>query len=341
MDIYLKNFSAFRTKSHHTAISTSLVLDSLSADTSTVTVIGTDIGADDAGSWVVADSHIYLLSGVKPQADRTMLTLSDPITAFNRTLELAEQPAGQTIGGFIASVLLSEFAACQDPAYAIPYLSVINADNTPYVSPDLDKNGCFTLDDYIRTVRRAWHVAVAVSFSGSTLIVTIQKIPETSHHISFDDGRSQLSSVDYSSSGVAKITVLLDVKTGKDDAGNDIVERQRSDWYLAEDGTVSQSVPARRASGSWYKLALSGSANLDVEAKVQETFAKNKYSHKLEFWSSLDLPVQSDCSFFVYGKLLQSQLSYKRKDSTDDRYFYRSGELATTAAEKLKEATRK
>ena len=73
-----------------------------------------------------------------------------------------------------------------------------------------------------------------------------------------------------------------------------------------------------------------------METKVIETFAENKANHKLEFWSVLDLAVQDDCTFFVYGELLHSYISYKRKSSNDKRFYYKSGELATTATEKLR-----
>lgn len=339
MQAYLKRYGTFRTVDNYTAISSALTLDSLSADTSTVTVIGTDIGADDAGHWLIVDGLLYQITAVKPQTDRTMLTLGFPLDAFDRTVELDDQPEGQSVGGFIAQQLLTHYRDCPDAVYAMPYLSVTNLDATPYVAPELDKNGCFNLRDYIRAVRKSLRIDVAFVSTGSGILATVRKVPPASRQISFSDGRSQLQSVDYSSSGTAKLTVLLDVKTGKDDNGDDIVERQRSTWYLSESGDVSQTIPARRASGKWDTLALSGTA--DVEAKVRETFAKNKFSHKLEFWSSLDLPVQADCTFNVYGKILRSEISYKRKSSTDDRFYYKSGDLATTAAEKLKGVTSK
>lgn len=141
--------------------------------------------------------------------------------------------------------------------------------------------------------------------------------------------------LDYSASGTAKLTVLCDVDTGeKDDDGEPIVSRQRSTWYLAEDGAVSQTVPARRASGTWDTISVKKLE--EVETKVIETFAKNKTNHKLEFWSTLDLNVQDNCTFYAYGEILRSYISYKRKSSEDSRYYYKSGELATTATEKLR-----
>ena len=120
----------------------------------------------------------------------------------------------------------------------------------------------------------------------------------------------------------------------KDENGESILERQRSTWYLSEDGEASQTIPARRAAGEWKTIAVKKPE--EIEKKVLETFAKNKANHKLEFWSTRDLAVHDDCTFLVYGEQLQSYISYKRKSSEDKRFYYKSGELATTATEKLR-----
>ena len=107
---------------------------------------------------------------------------------------------------------------------------------------------------------------------------------------------------------------------------------------LDETGEISQLIPQNRASGEWGVVHIQGDA--DVRTKVVEAFAKNKANHKLEFWSTRDLAVQDDCTFMVYGELLQSYISYKRKSSEDKRFYYKSGELATTATEKLRGAVK-
>ena len=81
-------------------------------------------------------------------------------------------------------------------------------------------------------------------------------------------------------------------------------------------------------------ISVAGEA--DIQAKVIETFARNKFTHKLEFWSTIDLAVLEYCEFCVHGELLRSHISYKSKSSTDRRSYYKSGELATTATEKLR-----
>lgn len=333
MEVFVKSFSTYRTIKQITAINSSLVLDSLNADTSSVTVKGTGIGHSDIGNWLIADGAVYRIVAVNPQEDRTILTLAFPNSIFSRSLELDEQPTGQTIGGFIADALSNHWIQADDPAYAVSYLVVSNSDTTPYVPPELDAAGCYSMTDYMELMRRSYRVTVRFSDSGGTLRCGIYKAADSHRQVSFEDGHSKLQSVAYSASGAAKITVLCDTDTGEKDAdGTAILQRSRSTWYLSEAGEISESVPDRRAAGEWLTINVKGSD--DVFAKVVEAFAKNQTSHKLEFLSSLDLSVQDECTFLVYGELLHSHISYKRKTSEDKRYHYKSGELATTATEK-------
>ena len=335
MEVFVKSFATYRTVKKAASISSTLVVDSLDPETSTVTVRGTQINRADTGSWLIADGQVFRIANVKPETDRTVLTLASPLEAFDRPLELETQPGNQTVGGFLAGQMISNWAACDDPAYAMRYLQVSNSDTTAFVPPDLDNSGCFRLSEYARLVRKAYRVDVRFRDVGFQLACSIVYVPQEAHQVSFEDGRSQLQSVAYSSSGLAKITALQDIDTGEKDAnGDSILRRERTTWYLSEDGEISQLIPARRASGEWGSVHIQG--DKDVRAKVEETFAKNKSNHKLEFWSTLDLPVHSDCTFMVYGELLRSYISYKRKTSEDGRFYYKSGELATTATEKLK-----
>ena len=75
---FVKSFATYRTIRMAAVISSALTLDSLSAENSTVTVVGTEIGQNDAGNWLVIDGGVYSITGVKPQTDRTLLTLTSP-----------------------------------------------------------------------------------------------------------------------------------------------------------------------------------------------------------------------------------------------------------------------
>lgn len=335
MEAFVKSFATYRTIKKTTVISSALTLDSLEAETSTVTVVGTGVGRSNAGDWLIIDGMVYLIGIVKPQADRTLLTLKSPLDAFCRPLEFASQTQKQSVGNFVGSALQTNWVECSDSVYAMPYLTVSNSDTTPFIAPEVDGSGCFVLAEYCRLMRKGYRVRVSFADAGNILKCVIRKEPVSARQISFEDGRSQLNSVDYSSSGMAKLTVFCDVETGDtDDAGNPVLERQRSTWYLSESGAVSQNIPARRALGEWGTLSVKKTD--EIPAKVVEAFAKNKANHKLEFWSTIDLAVQDDCTFWVYGESLTSYISYKRKSSEDKRYYYKSGELATTATEKLR-----
>lgn len=338
MDAFVKRFSTYRTIKQAPIISSALTLDSLDADTTTVTVVGTGINRSDTGNWLIVDGLCYLITNVKPQTDRTLLTLMSPLDAFNRPLEFEDGQSPASIGAFIAATLQRQWVESDDPVYAMAYLAVSNSDTTAFAPPELDNNGLFALPDYCRLMRKSYRVNVQFTDAGSTLECKISTSPVSSRQVSFEDGHSQLQSVDYSSSGTAKLTIIYDRDTGERDENNDpIVVRERTTWYLSDTGEVSQSVPPRRAAGAWNTIAVRGK-DVDIQAKAIETFAKNKSNHKLEFWSDRNLNVQDDCTFQVYGEALQSYISYKRKSSTDKRYYYKSGELATTATEKLRGA---
>lgn len=320
MEVYVKDFASWRTIKKVICLGSDLVLDSLDKENSTITIAGTAINRRDAGNWLIVEGGVYLIHQVKPQEERTALTLLSPLDAFTRKIPFVEQNAAQTIGGFIASMLRAHWVACDDPAYAIPYLTVSESDTAPFVSPELDNSGLFDLAAYCRLVRKTHRVKVSFQLSGEGLACKIVTTAAAYRQVSFADGRSQLKSVDYAVTGVAKITAIQD----------DI----ETVWYLSEAGEISQKVPAKRAVGSWETISVSSGAT--VADKVTEMFAKSRSGHKVEFWSSLELAVQDSCRFLINGEYLTSYISCKRKSRTDTRYYYKAGELATTATEKLK-----
>lgn len=337
MEVFVKRFYDYHIPNGKkaTAISWNLVPDALDSEISTLTVAGFAIDRGDTGNWLIADGQVFRITSVKPETNQTVLTLESPLETFRRLLELDTQPNDQTIGGFIAQQLREHWTNGDDPMYAVPYLTVSYSDTTAFVPPDLDSSGCFSLPAYCRLMRKVYRVCVRFADNGRELACSIVAEPAAFRQISFEDGRSQLQSVAFAFSGYAKITALHDVDSGEKDAdGNAILLRERTNWYLSETGEISQLIPQNRAPGDWGTIHVTGKA--DVRTKVIEAFAKNKANHKLEFWSTMDIPVQTDCNFFVNGQLLRSYISYKRQSSADKRFYYKSGELATTASEKLK-----
>lgn len=335
MEVFVKSFSTYRTIKHATVVSSSLVVDAIDFEKSEVVLKGDIVNRSDAGNWLVAEGLVFLISDVSLEAGQARLTLAFPLDVFARSLELGTQPNDQTIGGFIGSQMQTHWTSCDDPIYAMSYLVVSNLDTNPFVPPDVDSSGCFSLPDYCRLMRKSYRVAVRFEDGGSNLLCTVLTEPVVSRKIFFDDGQSQLGKATYSSSGLAKITVLHDIDTGeRNEAGDPVYLRERTDWYLSESGDVSQLIPDRRASGQWKTIFVRGSE--DVRSKVVEAFAKDRKNHKVEFFSTLDLAVHTDCQILVHGEVIRSYISYKRKNSADNRFYYKAGDLATTATEKLK-----
>lgn len=344
--LYIKQSSDFKTVAALNVLSSSLCLDSAEQEGSSVTVIGNDVPRSLAGSWAIIDEQIYTISTVTPQDGRTLLALSAPGDAFSRLLPYTAPESGSG-GAFAAAQLSTNFIRQPDAQYALPYLTVSNLDTSDFVAPDTDSNGLFALSDYFRLLRRLRGIKPVFSLSGDELQLTLTPVGKTSRVIPFNDGHSQLASVAYSDSGLAKITTRhsvariesTDPETGKityakDDEGKTIYDIETADFYLTESGSVVTSPPARRVQGAW--LTLPVAAKDDPAAKAAERFAKAASSHKIEFWSDREFDVFDPCEFSIYGEIMESYISYAGTRSTDGRFYYRSGELLLTATEKLK-----
>ena len=339
MIVFVKDFATYRTIKHASTVSHSLVLDSLSSEKSSVIVSGSDIDISDIRNWLIADGYVYQITNVTTNAGQTTVNLIHPLDVFSRPLELHDQPLDQTVGGFVAAQLKMHWVNADDPMYAIPYLIVSNLDTIPFVAPELDSRGLYSLSEYCRAMRKSYQLTVHFSNANHSLICTISKSSVLARNVSFEDGHSLLKSATAATVGYAKLTVLHDISTGeKDSEGNPIYARERTEWYLAEDGTVSIIEPARRAAGEWNVLHLKNCPN--VSEKVIEAFSKNRAGGKLEFLSDLELDVNTACTFFVQNKILKSYISSKKKDSSNKRYFYKAGEFATTLTEKVKGVTK-
>ena len=344
--LFIKRFSDFQTVSSLSVLSSSLCIDSAEQEGSTVTVVGNDVPRSLAGSWAIIDDRIYTISTVTPQDGRTLLALAAPGDAFSRLLPYTA-PASGSGGAFAAAELTTNYINQPDAQYALPYMTVSNLDTTAFLPPETDSNGLYALSDYLRLLRRMRGIKPVFSVSGDTLALVLTPVAKTARNVPFNDGHSQLASVAFSDSGLAKITTRrsvariesTDPTTGKityvkDADGNTVYDIETADFYLTETGDVVTTPPARRVHGAW--LTLPVAAKDDPAVKAAERFAKSSSSHKIEFWSDQELAVFDPCTFKIYGENMESYISYAGRRSTDNRWYYRSGELLLTATEKLK-----
>ena len=333
MKCYVKSSSTFLTTAQRDADDFSLTLDSMSGEKSTLTILSEDGPSTLYGHWLVYNGGLWRIDGASPKNGKTKLTLLPPDTLFDRRLVYEETNAA-TIGAFIASIITSEWITQTDPVYATPYMTIASTDTTPFVAPETEEDGTYNLLSYIRQMRQEKNVVLHTDFAGNVLNLTISADPVTVRPLVINDGHTQLISSDFSATALAKVTVFKSVDTGQKDADDQpIMETQVSDWYLAADGTVSDTIPQNRASGEWGSVSISGDEE-PADAAAAE-FAKNEQSRKIELFSDVEMAVGDKARTRINGEVIETTVTGIYRKNGDNRTRYKCGDLITTLTEKV------
>lgn len=291
------------------------MIDSVYDNTGSITVLG-NVDYGNEGNFLTFNGNIWVISAVSPTDEQTRLTLLSVISAFDRDLIYT---AGQNAAQRIVGAFTSEYKNLSDPEYAMPFLNITDTHTSAStMQPDVE-DGLWSLKSFIRKVRRLTTLHVDFSLGAGALNVSIYDAQTPLHTVVFGDGHHLLQSSTYSKDSVAKITAIQG--------------STYSNWYLAEDGTISTTIPANRAKGEW-KTIIVGDDD-DVAEEVAGEFAENSTSHKIEFWSDKRYNLNDNIRLLVNGSVVTSYIAYVGIRSTDDRYYYKSGELATTLVEKI------
>jgi len=319
MVAFIKRRKDFRTYASAEVVSWNVPLASIENDVGTIVLYGTTITRGSEGDFLIMNGHIWVLEQVTPDQQQTTVTVGDVAGAFDRLLPFVE--AAQSIGAFLAQQFTDHYKEVSDAAYRMPYLQITNLDNTEYMGPTVT-DGLFNLRTYIRKVNRLRDVQVRFSVDRDYLNILIEPRQRPSHNVIFEDGTSQLISRSYSRSSVAKVTAY------QNGVGHT--------YYLTDEGDVTDTEPLRRAEGKWEVLALDEYA--DLEERVQDLFSQNSNSHKIEWRSTKEYSLYDTVVLRLDGGLMSSYVSYIGISSDDNRFYYKSGELATTLTERLKGA---
>lgn len=317
MIAFVKSRKNFKTVATAEAVSWEVPLASIEDDVGSITLCGTSVTRGNEGDFLVMDGHIWLIDQVSPEEQQTVVNVMDIRCAFDRSLPYAESTL--SIGNFLMQELENHYKAVADDAYAMPYLVLSNTDVTEFLAPTVT-DGLYSLKTYMRKVNRLRDVQVQFSVSQDTLLVQIFRRDRPSHNIVFDDGRSQLISRSYSRSSVAKVTAYQN--------GVGV------DYYLSADNEISTEQPIFRAEGEWRVVALEEEA--DMAERVSDLFSQNANSHKIEWRSTREFSLYDNTNIRLDGGLMTSYISYIGISSADNRFHYKSGELATTLTERLK-----
>ena len=339
MKCFIKSMSTFQTLAQREIDDYSLALDSMTGEKSNVTILSEDSPAFLTGNWLIFNGGIWIIDSASPSKGKTRLGLLPPDGIFDRVL-LYSGGSANTVGDYIANVILYHWRNQSDIAYRTPYVSAINSDTTEFVVPETEDNQTFNFLEFIRKMRSKYGVTVYASFSGNMLIFNVKKDAEVIHPLVQNDGHTKLISSDFKASSLAKITVFKQVDTGqKDENDQPIYQTQTSVWYLAEDGSVSNTAPQNRASGGW------GSINIgnddDPLEKATEEFGKNESSRKIEIYSDVDMKVGDKARIRINGEIVESTVMAKYSKSGETRIRYKLGDMITTLSEKLERSAKK
>lgn len=319
MVAFIKHRKDFRTVASAEVVSYDVPLASISDDVGTIVLYDTTVTRGSEGDFLIMDGHIWLVEQVTPDEMQTTVTVTDVAAAFDRLLPFGED--GESIGSYLEQQLIDHYRDVSDLSYQMPYLEITNLDNTAYLGPTVT-DGLFNLRTYMRKVNRLRDVQVLFSVSQNKLNILIQPRQRPSHNVLFGDGTSQLISRSYSRSSITKVTAY---QFGEGHT-----------YYLSADGDVTQEEPVFRAEGKWEVLALEETE--DLEEKVRDIFSQNSNSHKIEWRSTKPYELYDTVVLRLDGGLMSSYVSYIGISSADHRYYYKSGELATTLTERLKGA---
>lgn len=320
MTIFIKDRKTFATLAKTESTDWEITDDSDAIEFSTFQLAPGTLSIFDTGQWFIADGIVLVIDTITPAEERTTVRCESAWSVFNLNTfwaapeEAADLPSSTE--AFIADILAADYVGQADPAYAVPYLEVSFTPSGRFTAPDTDSKGYFTLADYIAQTG----VGVSFSISGHTLMVHIAPRAATPRKLVFGDGRTIVQSRAFSSNAVAKITTIQ-------------TESQRT-FYLAADGSISEAVPAERASGSWNILSVSDKD--DPLAKAEAEFAKNKSAHRIEFWSAHDFAVGDLVTARLDGETFTGAISCRRRENGHPMTHYTIGDLAVTASDKLR-----
>lgn len=339
MQAFIKTAAAFRTAYVRDVLDYELTLDSLESLPSSVTLLGGDIPRTMGGSWLYVADSLFLIGAVSPGDGMTELQLQSPLDAFSRPRAYVPPAAGSTLGAFVARELADGWRDQPDAVYALPYLQISASDSLPFVPPETDEQGFYTLSTWLRTLRRDYGLELRFTPNGDKLGVLIRPAATRSHTFLCGDGHTELASNVYSRTAVAKVTTVQPVDSGQVDAqGETIFETETTDWYLALDGSVSSQEPAGRAYGSWTVLPVS--AKKDAEEAARAAFSKNSETHKVEFWTDFRPGLLDPFRLRLpSGAVFAGEIQAIRKLRGDRRWLCQSGTWPVSLTDKVRSAS--
>lgn len=315
-----------------------LVIESYDDTRSTITVPLGGVLLDDLYNWILIDNLLFWLAVVSPEEENTVLTLEPIWRAFDRMLYY-DGTEYDTVGAYISAVLQSEYIDQTDEEYAMPYLNIVDYDETEFEPPTDDTYQLFHFTEYLEDLIFDEKIKIQAQYERHFINLVIQNVMPISRTVVFNDGHTLYESAAFSDEIIGKVTTLLITKTVEtvDDEEVETVDVESTDYYVDPEGNVTTE-PGERVIGRWVTVSLYDDDDPLVQA--EEQFKNNKNSYKIEWASDKDYNVGDTCRFKMGdGSVFNGTIIHKARRDSDDLFHYQSGTLATKLTDKLRSVT--
>lgn len=314
MEVYIYSRQSFSFLARAAASSWDFPLASYQAASGSVVVAG-ELSPDYKDSWLLAGGEVWIIDRVEPKDGATTITIAPGIDAFNRPIFLPS-PVPSAIGSLILQALQNNFQSPSDAVYAMPYLDLASTATAPTVRPTVSEAGLWSLPDYIRAVQNA--VSVRLRVRGGLLRVEVAPA-SAAVHTALMGSTAELLQQTYSRQFTAKVTVVQ--STGS------------TDFYVNDAGAVSTSPPSPRLAGEWRVVETRD--NKPALEAAQEVFSENVAANKIAFSAAARYELGDVIKTRLGDQAASVKITAVRQRSTDRRYYYECGELATSLSERL------
>lgn len=311
MIAYVKNRSDFKTSLKLQVPDYDYCINSAYENISSFIVVGEYSGLED--SFLVFEEYFGVISSCAPKDGLTTIQCQKIVTIFSRQLVLTESEA--YIEDFMKRVIETEYKNLADTVFAMPYINVTITSHTAYSRP-VNDNGIWQLEKYISRVKRLFDIYTDITVNNNVLQVTIGKRIVPTHNVDFNNSNYDLIQETYSSEAVSKISVVN--------------EGTITDYYLFDDGTYGTNPSAgTRVKGKW---EFRESAD-----NIGYVFASNSDSHLIQFRSYQKFLYGDKLAVRSNGRVIYTYINQILRDSKDDRYLYKTGNVTETASEIISE----